>query len=104
MNLLDPDVLADPDEFRRWLADLREAGLRGSAPDERAGVPHRTFWWVAEAGYLGRARLSLGLNDELAEFGGHIGFDVRRADAATPRRSCGPRWRRPGRRGSTGCC
>ncbi|MEC3976261.1 GNAT family N-acetyltransferase [Amycolatopsis sp. H20-H5] len=27
--------------------------------------------------YLGRVRLNLELNDELREFGGHIGYDIR---------------------------
>jgi predicted acetyltransferase len=76
---LDPRVLADPEEFRRWLADMHDAGLRGTAPDERDRVPHRIFWWTDGDEYLGRVRLNLRLNAELTEFGGHIGYDIRPA-------------------------
>ncbi|WP_318306160.1 GNAT family N-acetyltransferase [Amycolatopsis solani] len=74
---LDPRLLADRPRFLRWLEELREAGIRGTAPIERDRVPHRIFWWVAGEEYLGRARLNLRLNDELAGFGGHIGYDIR---------------------------
>ncbi|MEV7044272.1 GNAT family N-acetyltransferase [Amycolatopsis sp. NPDC051061] len=61
---LRPDVLADPEEFRRWT--------------EAAETPtHREYWWVAGAHFLGRARLNLRLTGELPEFGGHIGYDIR---------------------------
>jgi predicted acetyltransferase len=35
------------------------------------------MWWTRGGEYLGRVRLNLRLNDELREFGGHIGYDVR---------------------------
>jgi predicted acetyltransferase len=74
---LDPRALADPAGFRRWIEETREAGLRGEAPIERDRVPHRILWWADGDEYLGRARLNLRLNDELTEFGGHIGYDIR---------------------------
>ncbi|WP_086839814.1 GNAT family N-acetyltransferase [Amycolatopsis kentuckyensis] len=74
---LRPDDLADPAAFRRWTESLREAGLRGTAPVERDRVPHRVYWWAAGPRYLGRARLNLRLTAGLAEFGGHIGYDIR---------------------------
>ncbi|MGW5721514.1 GNAT family N-acetyltransferase [Amycolatopsis sp. NPDC003865] len=74
---LDPDLLADPEQFRRWLESVRDAGLRGTGTIDRDRVPHRILWWVTGDEYLGRVRLNLRLNDELAEFGGHLGYDVR---------------------------
>ncbi|MEV6646212.1 GNAT family N-acetyltransferase [Amycolatopsis sp. NPDC051371] len=74
---LDPRLLADPDEFRRWIDDLRNAGVRGEASVEHDRVQHRVLWWTEGDDYLGRVRLNLRLNDELTEFGGHIGYDIR---------------------------
>ena len=74
---LQPRLLGDPAAFRRWIEDSREAGVRGAAPIERDRVPHRVYWWVAGAEYLGRVRLNLRLNEALTDFGGHIGYDVR---------------------------
>jgi len=70
-------TVADPAGFARWLADLREAGRRGTAPLDRDRVPHRILWWVQGDEYLGRTRINLRLNDGLREFGGHIGYDIR---------------------------
>lgn len=61
---LRPDVLADPAVFRRWAA-------------EAVAPTRREYWWVAGARFLGRARLNLRLTEELTEFGGHIGYDIR---------------------------
>ncbi|MGK3201149.1 GNAT family N-acetyltransferase [Amycolatopsis sp. MEPSY49] len=74
---LDPELLADPGEFRRWIADVRDAGLSGTAAVERDRVPHRILWWTEGDDYLGRVRLNLRLNAELTEFGGHLGYDIR---------------------------
>ncbi|NBH03766.1 hypothetical protein GTY80_11000 [Amycolatopsis sp. SID8362] len=51
--------------------------MHETAPVERDRVPHRTRWWIKGDEYLARARLNLRLDDELAEFGGHIGYDIR---------------------------
>lgn len=40
-------------------------------------MPHRVLWWVDGDTYLGVVRIGLQLNDELLEYGGHIGYDVR---------------------------
>jgi predicted acetyltransferase len=69
--------LRDPTEFARWLDDMREAGIHGTATVERDRVPHRILWWVRDDDYLGRVRINLELNNELTEFGGHIGYDIR---------------------------
>ena len=74
---LRPTLLADPEAFARWLEEMREAGVRGAAPVARDRVPHRILWWAAGDDYLGRVRLNLRLNEELTEFGGHIGYDIR---------------------------
>ncbi|TDP97333.1 GNAT family N-acetyltransferase [Labedaea rhizosphaerae] len=69
--------LRDPADFARWLDDMREAGSHGTAAIERDRVRHRILWWVRDDDYLGRVRINLELNDELTEFGGHIGYDIR---------------------------
>ena len=76
---LDPRLLAGPPGFRRWLAEMHDAGVGGTAPGERDRVPHRILWWTDGDEYLGRSRLNLRLNEELTEFGGHIGYDIRPA-------------------------
>ncbi|MEU8636044.1 GNAT family N-acetyltransferase [Amycolatopsis sp. NPDC048633] len=76
---LRPEALADPAAFRQWTESLLEAGLRGTAAVARDRVAHRVYWWVAGPRYLGRARLNLRLTEELSEFGGHIGYDIRPA-------------------------
>jgi predicted acetyltransferase len=74
---LQPQLLNSQVKFRQWIEDARDAGIRGEAPVERDRVPHRVYWWVAGEHYLGRARLNLRLNEELTEFGGHVGYDIR---------------------------
>ncbi|VVJ15372.1 Uncharacterised protein [Amycolatopsis camponoti] len=76
---LRPELLAEPAAFARWVEEMREAGLRGEAPFGRDRVPHRILWWADGDDYLGRVRLNLRLNDELTEFGGHLGYDIRPA-------------------------
>ncbi|MFB9691236.1 GNAT family N-acetyltransferase [Amycolatopsis plumensis] len=74
---LRPADIAEPQAFRRWLEHLRWAGLLGAADDPRNRTPHRVYWWVEGTRFLGRARLSLRLTEELTQFGGHIGYDIR---------------------------
>ncbi|SDY70199.1 Predicted acetyltransferase [Micromonospora pattaloongensis] len=74
---VDAEALADPAVFRLWIEELRLAGVNGTADCARDRVPHRVLWWVDGDRYLGRVRINLVLNDELREFGGHIGYDVR---------------------------
>lgn len=77
--------LARPDDFGRYLAALRRAGEEGApvtrdlagAETVASEVPQRVRWWPAGRHYVGRVRIALGLNDELREYGGHIGFDIR---------------------------
>ncbi|MET8850427.1 GNAT family N-acetyltransferase [Amycolatopsis sp. NPDC004625] len=69
--------VAEPAAFRDWLEHLRWAGLVGAAASVRDRTPHRIYWWVQDGRFLGRARLNLRLTPELAEFGGHIGYEIR---------------------------
>lgn len=74
---VDAEKLAAPAAFLAWVEEMRLAGVNGTADCERDRVPHRLLWWVDGDRYLGRVRINLVLNDELREFGGHIGYDVR---------------------------
>jgi predicted acetyltransferase len=65
-----------PDEFRRYLRSLRDAETEAHA--RRAGkVPETTLWWVSGDHYLGRIHIRHRLSEQLREYGGHIGYDVR---------------------------
>lgn len=67
----------EPAAFHAWVEQLRVAGLDGTADFDRDRVPHRIMWWVCGEDYIGRVRINLELNDELLEFGGHVGYDIR---------------------------
>jgi predicted acetyltransferase len=69
--------LTDPKRFLSWVERMRIAGSSGQADCERDRVPHIILWWTAGPQYVGRARINFALNDQLREFGGHIGYDVR---------------------------
>ncbi len=89
---LDAALLAEPDEFGRYVAALlAEAGEPGSlvrylershgAPDldppgyER--VPQTVLWWVDGDEYLGRVAIRHRLTPNLRRRGGNIGYEVR---------------------------
>jgi predicted acetyltransferase len=84
--------LADPDEFTRYVAALRDDArnggslwrylkqLSGRAPWHPPGsgwAPQTAYWWVAGDEYLGRLNLRHFLTEDLLRRGGHIGYDVR---------------------------
>jgi predicted acetyltransferase len=71
------EELTDPGSFLAWVQKLRHAGMDGEAGCSRDRVPHRVLWWTVGDNYLGRVRINLVLNDELRDFGGHIGYDIR---------------------------
>jgi predicted acetyltransferase len=75
---LTAEDLAEPARFLSWAQGLHRAGINGEAAFERDRVPHRVLWWVHEDQYIGRVRINLVLNDSLRNFGGHIGYDIRR--------------------------
>lgn len=72
-----PENLTDPIAFQEWLEGERRAEILGEGDCERDRVPHRILWWVQADEYLGRVRINLQLNNELLDFGGHIGYDIR---------------------------
>jgi predicted acetyltransferase len=74
---LSPEELADPGRFLAWAEELHRAGVNGEAECERDRVPHRVLWWILGDHYIGRVRINFVLNDDLRDFGGHIGYDVR---------------------------
>jgi predicted acetyltransferase len=74
---LDPAQLQDRHRFATWIAQLAVEGRTAAGRCTRDRVPHRTLWWTAGDLFLGQVRINLELNDELAEFGGHIGYQVR---------------------------
>jgi predicted acetyltransferase len=74
---LSREKLADPGSFLSWARGLRRAGVNGEGECERDRVPHRVLWWVLGDRYIGRIRINFALNDDLRDFGGHIGYDVR---------------------------
>lgn len=56
------------------------ARIRGWESDERghpSGVPQTTYWSTLDGRVVGHIGLRHRLTDELAEYGGHIGYSVR---------------------------
>ncbi len=56
----------------RLLADRFE-----ETPRAADWVPCTTYWWVDDAGFVGRLAIRHRLTPDLLEVGGHIGYDVR---------------------------
>jgi predicted acetyltransferase len=65
-----PRTAEDPAEFVARLVRAETAALPPA-------VPATTYWATISSNVVGRAALRHGLTDELAEFGGHVSFDVR---------------------------
>jgi predicted acetyltransferase len=71
----------------RWETDEGFAAYVGAvvrerdedAPRRPGWVPCTTLWWVDGSTYLGRIAIRHRLTPALREFGGHIGYDVRRS-------------------------
>ena len=89
---LDPERLADPAEFARYVAALeadvrapgeawayvvRLSGAEPYAPPADGWVPQTVLWWAAGDEYLGRLNIRHRLSRDLLRRGGHIGYDVR---------------------------
>ena len=94
---LDPfgDTLGDRGGFRGVRRETAEAEHRPGSP----GFVCQTSWWWTEGDeYVGRISLRHELNDRLRDWGGHIGYDVRRS-----RRREGHATRMLGRRARRGC-
>jgi len=73
---LDPELLADPDEFRRYVDDLLAMRLE-ETPKPVGWVPSTTLWWIEDGEFVGRVGIRHRLTPQLRLAGGHIGYDVR---------------------------
>ncbi|NUO61781.1 MAG: GNAT family N-acetyltransferase [Hamadaea sp.] len=73
---LDPDRLADPAAFARYVANLLAAPLE-ETPRPRGWVPATTLWWIEDGEFVGRVGIRHRLTPQLRLVGGHIGYDVR---------------------------
>ena len=71
---LDPAQLADANQFRRYLDQVRADTRPGVL---RHRVPQTNLWLVEGEEYLGRLSIRHRLNRRLRFKGGHIGYDVR---------------------------
>lgn len=69
---------ADPAGFGRYVGWLR-ALADEAAPKPEGWVPATTLWWIDGTEYLGRINIRHRLTPSLLEWGGHIGYDVRRS-------------------------
>ncbi|MEU6378368.1 GNAT family N-acetyltransferase [Streptomyces sp. NPDC046909] len=65
----------DPLAFAAYVETVRAAQARDDVPG--ADVPRTDLWFVEGATYLGRLMIRHALTPELAECGGHIGYNVR---------------------------
>lgn len=66
----------EPDAFSEYVTWLRGQS-REDAPRPDNWVPATTLWWVDGEEYLGRLAIRHRLTQNLLEYGGHIGYDVR---------------------------
>jgi predicted acetyltransferase len=67
-----------PIGFARYVAWLLAVSTE-DAPKPAGWVPATTLWWVEGTEYLGRLNIRHRLTPTLLEWGGHIGYDVRRS-------------------------
>jgi predicted acetyltransferase len=66
---------ADPRRFEQYIRRLRDQALDALQPGGL--VPSTTLWWIDGDEYLGRIAIRHRLTQELLDYGGHIGYDVR---------------------------
>ena len=62
-----------------FAAYVRETLAEADRPRAEGFVCHTSWWWVEGEEYVGRISLRHELNERLRDFGGHIGYDVRRS-------------------------
>jgi predicted acetyltransferase len=65
-----------PEPGEPW-EDFARRLVRADDAPEPPRVPQTTYWATLDAKVVGHIGLRHRLNDELAEFGGHVGYDVR---------------------------
>jgi predicted acetyltransferase len=62
-----------------FAAYVRETLDEADRPRAAGFVCQTSWWWVDDEEYVGRISLRHELNEHLRDFGGHIGYDVRRS-------------------------
>ncbi|HEY1014560.1 MAG TPA: GNAT family N-acetyltransferase [Herpetosiphonaceae bacterium] len=62
-------------EFPRYLAELRLRADQRRLPPEK--VAESVWWAVADGAWAGRVSFRHELNERLARFGGHVGYEIR---------------------------
>jgi predicted acetyltransferase len=62
-----------------FAAYVRETLVEAERPRAEGFVCQTSWWWTDEDQYVGRISLRHELNERLRDFGGHIGYDVRRS-------------------------
>jgi predicted acetyltransferase len=62
-----------------FAAYVEETLAEAGRPRAEGFVCQTSWWWVDEGEYVGRISLRHELNDRLRDWGGHIGYDVRRS-------------------------
>ncbi len=76
----DLDVFGESWHTEEGFAAYVETTLADAERPRRPGLVCQTsWWWVEGEEYIGRISLRHELNDDLREWGGHIGYDVRRS-------------------------
>jgi len=69
-------VWADPEGFEEYARHLRDQALENS-PRRDGFVPATTLWWIDGNEYLGRIAIRHRLTQDLLDYAGHIGYDIR---------------------------
>ena len=67
---------ADPEGFEEYARRLRDQALEDS-PRPDGFVPATNRWWIDGNEYLGRIAIRHRLTQDLLDYAGHIGYDIR---------------------------
>jgi predicted acetyltransferase len=70
------DTWESEDGFATYVRETLDEAVR---PRAEGFVCQTSWWWVDGEEYVGRISLRHELNERLRDFGGHIGYDVRRS-------------------------
>jgi predicted acetyltransferase len=74
-NLL--QAAGQPDGTEQWIERVLSFERKLTADPPAHFVPSTTYWWADADTWFGRINLRHHLNEDLSEFGGHIGYDIR---------------------------